>query len=266
MDKKKYIIIGAVVAVAVVVYLIKSKLSAASTDASAEESTEEKAANAAKRSVAAAASKAQGSISNVEMTAEDEEYNLARQKYYNLTGKYPSSTWSLSIINQQIEEYEKKSDAVKQYISLVSSSTYATDEHTDDMTLKEIEALIEKAQNQIDAGKKAERTTYLKELVSRFKATLQAPNYKLMSATKRNAWDTSTLNEMLKLSTDEKKEFNSLFAAAGGSGKIPDYFNQASSKWRNRLTVYDAIVSGNANTGRTGASVATQVKKAFQSL
>lgn len=134
------------------------------------------------------------------------------------------------------------------------------------MTLSEIEALISKAQNQIATGKKAERTKYITELVDRFKSTLQAPNYRLMTATKKNAWDVSTLNEMYNLTTDEKKEFNSIFAAKGGSGKIPDYFNQASSKWRNRTTVYDAIVSGNANTGRTGASTAQKVKEAYKNL
>ena len=35
---------------------------------------------------------------------------------------------------------------------------------------------------------------------------------------------------------------------------------------RNRLSVYEAIRPGNANTGRTGASMATSVKKAYSNL
>ncbi len=263
MEKQKYIIIGAVAVVVIAYYLYKNKLSTTDT---ASLTDEEKANQATSGSGKSVARSAQASISAVVQTEEDEEYNLARENYRKLTGSYPPSSWTKTIINSWIDEQQKKNAAIKQYISLVSSSSYAKDEHTDDMTLSEIEALISKAQNQIATGKKAERTKYITELVDRFKSTLQAPNYRLMTATKKNAWDVSTLNEMYNLTTDEKKEFNSIFAAKGGSGKIPDYFNQASSKWRNRTTVYDAIVSGNANTGRTGASTAQKVKEAYKNL
>lgn len=266
MEKKKYIIIGVVAAAVIAYYLYKNKQTATTTTASADLTDEEKIAQATSGSGKSVARIAEATVTAAVQTEEDEEYNLARENYRKLTGSYPPKSWTKAMIDSWIDEQEKKNEAIKKYVSLVSSSSYVTDEHTDDMTLSEVETLITKAQNQIDAGKKAERTQYITELVSKFQSTLQAPNYRLMTATKKNAWDVSVLNEMYNLSTDEKKEFNSIFAAKGGSGKIPDYFNQASSKWRNRTTVYDAIVSGNANTGRTGASTAQKVKEAYKNL
>lgn len=272
-SKTKYILLGIVGLL--LIYLIYKKQSA--TFASVAEDVDE-GDLAAKNSAKSAARAAEDAVSNVEMTIEEEEYNQAREDYRKLSGKYPPSSWSKSMIDSWIREQEKKNEALKKYIGIVSSSNgYAKDEHTDDMTLSQIESLITKAQNDTEEGRrkaaeaaaakqKAERTAYIKELVKRFQATLQSPNYMLMSATKKNAWDTSTLSEMLTLSAAEKKEFNSLFASMGGSGKIPDYFNQKKSKWQNRLSVYEAIRPGNANTGRTGASMATSVKKAYSNL
>lgn len=256
--KTKYIIIGGA-ALAVVAFILLRKKSAAtqSGEMTADEAVSRSARNAANAAVEA--------ISGTQMSEEDAAYNQAREKYRQVAGKYPPASWTKEMIESWIAEQEKKNDAIKRYVALTEGSSYAKNElsGSGDETLAQIEALITKANNQIAAGKKQERTAHITSLVGRFQATLQAPNYMLMSATQKNAWDVSTLNEMLKLSADEKREFNAIFKAKGGSGKIPDYFNQGKSKWRNRETVYDAIVKGNANTGRTGASTANVVKSAF---
>lgn len=254
--KTKYIIIGGA-ALAVVAFILLRKKAAAtqSGEMTADEAVSRSARNAANAAVEA--------ISGTQMSEEDAAYNQAREKYRQVAGKYPPASWTKEMIDSWIAEQEKKNDAIKRYVALTEGSSYAKNELAGDETLAQIEALINKANNQIAAGKKQERTAHITSLVGRFQATLQAPNYMLMSATQKNAWDVSTLNEMLKLSADEKREFNAIFKAKGGSGKIPDYFNQGKSKWRNRETVYDAIVKGNANTGRTGASTANVVKSAF---
>lgn len=261
--KVKYILLAAPILV-VLLYLLKKRMATTSAEGL---SVEEKTENAMRKSASLIASAANDSVRESTMTVEDEEYNMAREEYRKLANKYPPSSWTKAMIESWIEEQEKKNEAIKKYVNLVSENeNYVQDELSGDETLSQIEALLTKADNQIKAGKKQERTKYITELVGRFRSTLQAPNYGLMSAKKKNSWDESTLNEMLKLSTEEKREFNSIFKAKGGSGKIPDYFNQAKSKWRNRETVYDAIVKGNANTGRLGASTATKVKNAFASL
>lgn len=256
--KTKYLLIGGGVLAVAAIVLLRKKSSATQSG----EMTADEAVSRSARSVANAAVEA---VSATEMSEDDAAYNQARERYRQVAGKYPPSSWTKEMINSWITEQEKKNDALKKYVALTEGSAYAKNElsASGDETLAQIEALIEKANNQIAAGKKQERTAHITSLVGRFQATLQAPNYMLMSATQKNAWDVSTLNEMLKLSADEKREFNSIFKAKGGSGKIPDYFNQGKSKWRNRETVYDAIVKGNANTGRTGASTANAVKNAF---
>lgn len=207
-------------------------------------------------------------ISNVTMTQEDEEYNRAREEYRQAAGKYPPSSWTIEMINDWIEEQKQKNDAIKQYIGLISEMDGAEKQDTADMTLSQIETLIEETtktkQKQEAAKKKAEQTAYVTNLVDRFVATLRQPgDYKIMGP-RRNAWDTSTLNSMLQLTEDEKKEFNSIFSKR--EVKVPDHFVPLKKHWKVRKSVSAAIVDSNTTTERLGASVAIKVRNAFKNV
>ncbi len=214
------------------------------------------------------ANQQQEAISNVAMSGVDEEYNQAREEYRQVAGKYPPASWTKSMIDDWIVEQENKNKAIKQYISLISQMDGAEKQDTADMTLSQIEALIDETtktkQKQEAAKKKAEQTAKVTNLVDRFVATLQSPNYFLITAKKKNVWDTSTLNAMLQLSDAEKVEFNSIFAKRGV--KTPDYFNQERKRWVVRKSVSSAIVKGNANTSRGGYEIANKVKNAFANV
>ena len=259
MDKK-YILL-AVVGLVLIYFILKSKQKAAPLEV-------DETASAIAASGKSVTAQQQEAISNVAMSGVDEEYNQAREEYRQAAGKYPPASWTIGMINDWIDEQKQKNNAIKQYIGLISEMDGAEKQDTADMTLSQIEALIDETtktkQKQEAAKKKAEQTAKVTNLVDRFVATLQSPNYFLITAKKKNVWDTSTLNAMLQLSDAEKAEFNSIFAKRGV--KTPDYFNQERKRWVVRKSVSSAIVKGNANTSRGGYEIANKVKNAFANV
>ncbi len=260
------VLLGGAAVLAGGAYLLSKKSSGESKPMTTEEVAATVAANNAKVVTGASEEAAQ----NVTMDASTEEYNVARERYRMVAGAYPPRSWSLEMINSWIEEQSKKEELLKHYVSLVAAnSSYTTRENTDELTYQQLQALIDKTNNEIASNKEKERVKSLadtaKSLASKFRATLQAPNYFNLTLKGQNAWDTATLSAMKALSK-EGKQYCEYYFEQGGAVKLPGYFNQIKSAWKEYKSIASCILDSNTNTGRTGASLAKEVKAAFQGI
>lgn len=108
MDKKTIII--AVVAVAVIMlFIIMRDKSSAETVA---DTMEDKISSDSKKATAAGTS--------VVMSAEDNSYNQAREKYRTLQGNYPPASWTTEMINVWVSEWDEMSKTLAEYVSLMN--------------------------------------------------------------------------------------------------------------------------------------------------
>lgn len=108
MDKKTIII--AVVAVAVIMlFIIMRDKSSAETVA---DTMEDKISSDSKKATAAGTS--------VVMSAEDNAYNQAREKYRTLQGNYPPASWTTEMINVWVSEWGEMSKTLAEYVSLMN--------------------------------------------------------------------------------------------------------------------------------------------------
>lgn len=217
-----------------------------------------------------AASSAGAAVQSVTMDGVTAEYNMARERYRMIAGSYPPQSWTIEMINSWIEEQSRKEELLKQYISIVSSnSEYVTRENTDNLTYQQIQSLISKAESDVKAGKEKARVKALagtaKSLADAFRATLLAPNYYNLTLKGQNAWDTATLQAMKNLST-EGKQYCEYYFEQGGAVKLPGYFNQVGSAWKEYKTIASAIIDSNTCNSRNGADVAKEVRTAFQGI
>ena len=230
--------------------------------------TVEEAVEAAKLSSGAAvAAKQSEAVSVVQMDGETEEYNLAREKYRMLTGELPPRSWTLDMINSWIEEQQKKSAILAEYIELVSAnSDYTKQADTAEMTYNDLVQLIAATKNEVANNKEKARLDAVKRqaeaLAKAFRNTLLKPNYDNLCLQDQNAWDVATLNAMLQL-TDEGKEWCEYFFEKDGPVKLPGYFNQAKKAYKEYTSIYDSILTSNTGRQRRGASTAYLVKDAF---
>lgn len=150
LDSKKIILIVAVLLVLgfFVFYRKKNNTSAGSTatDNNAEKSSM---ANSILNSVTDA-------VKRVELSDEDEEYNLLRQEYADRYGKPAKESWSLAMIQQKIDEYEERSARLDDLVAVSGKESY---EEAKDMNVDDIERLIE-----IDKQQKAKELEEAKAL------------------------------------------------------------------------------------------------------
>ena len=258
-----YIVGGVAVAAGGGFLLYKSNKTTTQTT----DTVDEKAKQAQINSGAAVAAQQQDATGAVVMDGTTEEYNLKREEYRKITGTYPPKSWSAAMIDSWIEEQNKKNDAIAKYVSLVSANAqYTSQADTSEMTYSEIMRLIDKTGNEIKNNKEKERVQKLantaKNLAENFRKTLLAPNYYNLAMKGQNAWDASTLGAMKALTTEGKRYCEYYFEQAGPV-KLPGYFNQAKSRWKEYRTIASCILTSNTNTGRTNASLATTVRTAF---
>ena len=212
----------------------------------------------------------QDAAQSVQMTVEDEEYNMARENYRMIAGTYPPSSWSLTMIQSWIAEQKKKNEAIKQYLELVSSNAdYTQKQDTSEMTYSEIMALISSTQNEVSSNKEAARLKEVKnraqQLAKSFRATLVKPNYFNLALKAQNAWDVATLNAMLALD-DEGKAWCEYYFRSEGTVVLPGYFNQVKKAWKNYSSIYESILDSNTCTGRKDSATAIKVKNAFKGV
>lgn len=205
-----------------------------------------------------------------QMTAEDEEYNMARENYRMIAGTYPPASWTIAMIQSWIAEQKKKNEAIKSYLELVSSNAdYTTKQDTSEMTYSEIMALISATQNEVDSNKESARLQKVKnqaqQLAKAFRATLVKPNYFNLALKAQNAWDVATLQAMLNLD-DEGKSWCEYYFRSEGPVTLPGYFNQVKKSWKSYSSIYESILDSNTCTGRRDSSYAIEVKKAYMNV
>ncbi len=142
MGTKKIILIVAAVAIIGFFVFFMRKKGNGSADA-ASESIKSMGANMANNAVDA--------IKEVVLSDSDEEYNLLRQEYTDRFGSAPKSSWSKAMIQQQINEYDRKKEALDKLVE-VSGSTAL--EQTATMSEEEILRLIETEKQRVEQEKK----------------------------------------------------------------------------------------------------------------
>jgi len=258
-------IVGGAAALLGGAYLLSKK-----DDASGSQTLDQKINSVISGNASSSASSAGNAVQNVVMDGASAEYNMARERYRMVAGSYPPQSWTIEMINVWIEEQSRKEELLKQYISFVAAnSDYVQQENTSNMTYQQIQALITKAQNEVKKNKEAERVKILagtaKSLADAYRATLLAPNYYNLCLGGQNAWDTATLQAMIDLSK-EGKQYCEYYFEQGGAVKLPGYFNQIGSAWKEYKTIASCVLDSNTNTGRRGASLAKTMKDAFQGI
>ena len=93
----------------------------------------------------------QENVQEVVMTPEQEEYNLARQKYFNLYGAYPQSSWSLVQINTAIKDKKEVDSLISEFI--IKGGDQSKIENDEDIvTLTEIKTYLSLLNNEFETA------------------------------------------------------------------------------------------------------------------
>lgn len=205
--KKKYIIIGAVVLV--VLYFVMKN----SGEESSESSSLRKAAESLNSGLATV-----GTAVGVQKTAEDEEYQNLLQELKTLNGGVlPSGATTLTSaqLRTQIKNVKALEEAYLKY----------ADEETDESKQLTMEQLIEQGKGTLAAIQQLTREVeqrkqdeWLTGICNRFIASAKNNGDGGSCWKKAQAWDENVLNEMLALTTAEKKRLNTLYYQITGGG------------------------------------------------
>ncbi len=189
-----------------------------------------------KREIAA---NTQEAVQVVEMDADQEKFNLAREEYRTLVGSYPKSTWTLKMIKEGIEEAKAKTEAIATYVRI---SGDADTEDEAEMTLSQINDLIEAA--------KKDKIDTVKTLINAIGTVTL--NSKTAIQTARTYYD--------NLSEDLKKEITNFSTLTSAETKLKQLQQQdadakaAAAKrekqkvsWATRKSEIESIVKAYAN-------------------
>lgn len=136
MEKKTKTIILVLVVAFLLYYFTRNK-NTEQESLVGSETLEDKVSSTLKSASAKVNALVQENVAAATMTPEQEEYNLARQNYFNLYGAYPSSTWSLLQINTAIKDKKEVDKLISEYISKGGDRS-KIDEDEDIVTLSEI--------------------------------------------------------------------------------------------------------------------------------
>lgn len=201
-----------------------------------------------KREIAA---NTQEAVQVVEMDADQEKFNRAREEYRTLVGSYPKSTWTLKMIEEGIEEAKAKTEAIATYVRI---SGDADTEDEAEMTLSQINDLIE--------AEKKEKIDTVKTLINAIGTVTL--NSKTAIQTARTYYD--------NLSEDLKKEitnFSTLTSAestlkslqqqkAAADAKAAQLAQQKAS-WDQKKAKVNTIVTAFKNTVENNGTALKQV-------
>lgn len=149
MDKKKKIIILVLVAALLLYYFSRNKNT--KQEPIAELSVEERVSASLQSASQKVNQLVQENIQEVVMTPEQEEYNLARQKYFNLYGSYPKSSWSLVQINTAIKDKNEVDELIKEYIARGGDQS-KIDNDKDIVTLTEMRTYLSLLNNEFESA------------------------------------------------------------------------------------------------------------------
>lgn len=149
MDKKKKIIILVLVAALLLYYFSRNKNT--KQEPIAELSVEERVSASLQSASQKVNQLVQENVQEVVMTPEQEEYNLARQKYFNLYGSYPKSSWSLIQINTAIKDKNEVDELIKEYIARGGDQS-KIDNDKDIVTLTEMKTYLSLLNNEFESA------------------------------------------------------------------------------------------------------------------
>lgn len=149
MDKKKKIIILVLVAALLLYYFSRNKNT--KQEPIAELSVEERVSASLQSASQKVNQLVQENVQEVVMTPEQEEYNLARQKYFNLYGSYPKSSWSLVQINTAIKDKNEVDELIKEYIARGGDQS-KIDNDKDIVTLTEMKTYLSLLNNEFESA------------------------------------------------------------------------------------------------------------------
>ena len=161
MEKKKIIIIVAVVGILLGILWFRKK--------SSTKSNKEVIQSGISNSLLKGASE---SIKTVEMSQEDEEFNLLRMEYSDRYGEAPKSSWSKAMIQQKIDEYDKRSSLLDVYVQEAGDEKL---EEVSGMNAEEIQREIELAKQEAAQKLLTAQTTYKESMGKAAPANIQSP-------------------------------------------------------------------------------------------
>ena len=238
---KKYLIIGAVVAIIVIYYLLTKKKG---TGDPAQDAINSNAAN-----LGSLVGANRTAVTDDAISDEDYEYNELVNEYKQKYRKSPDPSWTISQLKKRIAEYDEISKAIDQYYALEGEQS-KTEDDLSKMSLQEIQREIQKEQEKIDEAN-------LKKLLDRFIATCNnfGSVWNPAGAASKH-WDQTVFNEILSLSSANLKKLNNMVSARKDELYYPENYSAVKSYWRKRTSLADAIPTGTMRTYRTGASAA----------
>lgn len=150
MDKKKKIIILVLVMAILLWYFSRNKETKQEVS-TPELSVEERVSASLKSASQKVNQLVQENVQEVVMTPEQEEYNLARQKYFNLYGAYPQSSWSLVQINTAIKDKKEVDSLISEFI--IKGGDQSKIENDEDIvTLTEIKTYLSLLNNEFETA------------------------------------------------------------------------------------------------------------------
>lgn len=151
MDKNKKIIILVLVAAFVLYYLFRNKETKQEQEQilAPEQSVEEIVSASLQSASNKVNNLVQENVQEVVMTPEQEEYNLARQKYFNLYGAYPQSSWSLVQINTAIKDKKEVDALISEFITKGGDQNLIYEDE-DIVTLNEIKTYLSLLNNEYE--------------------------------------------------------------------------------------------------------------------
>ncbi|MBR2369691.1 MAG: hypothetical protein IKA83_06005 [Paludibacteraceae bacterium] len=150
MDKKKKIIILVLVMAILLWYFSRNKETKQEVS-TPELSVEERVSASLKSASQKVNQLVQENVQEVVMTPEQEEYNLARQKYFNLYGAYPQSSWSLVQINTAIKDKKEVDSLISEFI-IKGGDQSKIDNDEDIVTLTEIKTYLSLLNNEFETA------------------------------------------------------------------------------------------------------------------
>lgn len=150
MDKKKKIIILVLVMAILLWYFSRNKETKQEVS-TPELSVEERVSASLKSASQKVNQLVQENEQEVVMTPEQEEYNLARQKYFNLYGAYPQSSWSLVQINTAIKDKKEVDSLISEFI-IKGGDQSKIDNDEDIVTLTEIKTYLSLLNNEFETA------------------------------------------------------------------------------------------------------------------
>lgn len=160
MERKTLIIVIAVIGILLGIYWFRKK-----STKSNEEIIQSGVSNAILKG-------AEESIKTVEMSQEDEEYNLLRMEYSDRYGEAPKSSWSKAMIQQKIDEYDERSSLLDIYVQEAGNKDL---ESVSEMTTDEIMREIELAKQEAAQKLLTAQTTYQESMGKAAPAGIQSP-------------------------------------------------------------------------------------------